>query len=80
MIKKNADFNRSTQNVHNISEKKNLFEATQRQINDNKWKLSPYPVSVTGAGVCWRMLCLKSWILKHTDKYTTFIYHHLIVR
>ena len=28
-----------------------LFQATDQQVNDEKWNLSTYPVSVTGGGV-----------------------------
>ena len=35
------------------------FMAADTQINDDKWKLFTYPVSVIGAdmsGVCWRLI------------------------
>ena len=72
LIKRNAEFKRTTQNLCTFSRPSPplsptsayffyffIFQAADRQIVDDEWKLSAYPLSVTSAGVsgvCWRML------------------------
>ena len=56
-VRKNDICNRTEQKCTNIKGKP--ISSNNRQINDDKWKLSPYPLWVTGAGVsgvCWRRL------------------------
>lgn len=45
---KNTDFSRTRQNMHIFSVNPSLNQ--DADINNNKWKLPTYAVSVTGAG------------------------------
>ena len=49
-VTKNADFSGTTQNIPKLLGQ-TFFQSRDWRVNNDKWKLSAYPVLVVGAGV-----------------------------